>query len=482
MARIPSSRETVQDPGLGVVGPSTSTPVFVGVTESGTANEVSFYTDPNQLLSEQGFGPATLAAALTLVIAGGPVGIIPTAASVPASNGTVSSPGGPAVTVGGDATDDYSCQVLITSGGALGVAKFQYSLDGGKTFSSTLAVPAGGAYTMGGTGVTLTFSAGTYVSDDLYEVSLNCAASNSSDLVAAMQALDADPRNWDFAVHITSANAGDASAHRGLAVALQGELLSMATRSKFKAGMQNATADDSSPLADYTGAEGDRVDIQQGLAVVTNPLGQVGNGNPSVQGIVLHAARAAGSLISTDLKRVPGNGINDGGPLPRVISITVDGRTDGGEGLDDLNIGTLRTYEGKGGFYITQSRLSSPTGSDFTVWPRRRVMDRACTVVHEAQTDFVGRGLRTNDDGTILEADALRLEEEVQVKLDAVLTSPRNAEGTGGHVSAVRYRIDRTQNILATSIVVSTVGIRPLAHVDYVETTIGFTVDLSGDN
>ncbi|HUJ26934.1 MAG TPA: hypothetical protein VLW85_13000 [Myxococcales bacterium] len=50
--------------------------------------------------------------------------------------------------------------VKITGAGDLGTATFQYSLDGGATYSSDVTVPAGGAYALDVTGVTVTFSAG----------------------------------------------------------------------------------------------------------------------------------------------------------------------------------------------------------------------------------------------------------------------------------------------------------------------------------
>lgn len=59
-----------------------------------------------------------------------------------------------------------SVQVLIQTGGALGTATFKYSTDGGFTFSGTYATAA--SVPLEGTGITVSFAAGTYVSADTY--------------------------------------------------------------------------------------------------------------------------------------------------------------------------------------------------------------------------------------------------------------------------------------------------------------------------
>jgi hypothetical protein len=51
--------------------------------------------------------------------------------------------------------------VKIVTAGELGAAQFQYSLDGGVTYSGTVTIPAApGAYVLGATGVTVTFVSG----------------------------------------------------------------------------------------------------------------------------------------------------------------------------------------------------------------------------------------------------------------------------------------------------------------------------------
>lgn len=79
------------------------------------------------------------------------------------------------ITLSGVAEDELSIAVKITTEGTLGVAEFQYSVDGGDTYNgSDIAVPSGGQYEIPDTGVTVTFLAGpgeaedSFLVDDVY--------------------------------------------------------------------------------------------------------------------------------------------------------------------------------------------------------------------------------------------------------------------------------------------------------------------------
>jgi uncharacterized phage protein gp47/JayE len=66
------------------------------------------------------------------------------------------SPG--TVTLSGVPTAEYDVRVKLIASGNLGAATFQYSTDGGLTYSSTSTVPSGGTFAMGGTSLSLVFA------------------------------------------------------------------------------------------------------------------------------------------------------------------------------------------------------------------------------------------------------------------------------------------------------------------------------------
>jgi hypothetical protein len=409
MAAIPSASETVVDPGLGIVGAVSTTPAVVGTCSSGTANVAVKVATQQKLSDTFGEGPAVEAASHILATSGGPILVVPTATTQAASNGAVTQSGaGPLPTLSGTATLDANCRFEIVTGGAVGTATFRYSLDtysgdtaSERTYSGVITTPAGGVYAIPNLGVTITFVAGTYVADEFYTFTVNCAAANATDIGLAMDALDATVFGWRFAYIVTSNNTTSTAAdHILLATTVQTKLNAMAVSSKYRAAIIGTDMDDADPISAWTSAAYDRIAPVHGRIRAVSPKAFVGHSFPTVPGATAVAARAAESLISTDLKRV------SSGPLANVLKIFVDERVDS-TGVDDIKVGSLRTYLGRPGFYITQARIKSAAGSDFTVWPRRIVMDVACEVAHSVQETFIGRGIRTNDNGTIDERDAL---------------------------------------------------------------------------
>jgi hypothetical protein len=184
------------------------------------------------------------------------------------------------------------------------------------------------------------------------------------------------------------------------------------------------------------------------------------------------AARAAASLISTDLARFAS------GALTGVTAISFDEFKQGV--IDDAKFGSLRTFQGVEGFYITNARLKSPIGSDFEFWQHGRIMDEACRILYQAQLRFLSAGVRTNNGtGTIDERDAVRIEKEVTAQLEAVLLQPKNAEGFSGHVSALSYRVSRTQNVLTTKVLATELAIRPLGYPKTITTTVGYATNVA---
>jgi len=75
---------------------------------------------------------------------------------------------GPVAALSGAALDNADAVVQIVVGGALGVATYKLSVDGGLTWGVTGPTPANGQIAIAETGVTIVLSAGVHVADDTY--------------------------------------------------------------------------------------------------------------------------------------------------------------------------------------------------------------------------------------------------------------------------------------------------------------------------
>jgi hypothetical protein len=488
MGAIPSANETVRDQGLGLVGNASLVPVVIGEASLGDDNSVKAFASVGKLVDERGQGPGVEAAALILALIGGPVIFVKCATAVAASNGSVTQSGaGPEVTLTGTALLDANLRVVVTLGGALGTGKFKYCLDdfsgatdSERTYSEELIIPSGGTFAIPTLGITLTFASGTYVLAETYSATVNCAAANATNVGAAMDALAASTLGWRFVYLATSNNAGDATAHATLLATLQSKLTTLATTGRYRRGIIATNMTGADPTTAFTSVVAARCLVGHGRARAITPKSFIGYASPVYPAAHFFALRAAGCLPSTDLKRVRGDGINDGGPLPNVLQI-FDDEAKTPTGLDDIKVSTLRTWEGRDGFYVTQGRLKSAAGSDFTIWPRGICMDIACETAHAITVTWIGMGIRTNADGTIDERDAVRLENEVNAALANVLLNPQNAEGVPGHVSAARYTVNRLINIIETETIDGEVAIRPLGSVSYVTTVLSFSYSVGGE-
>jgi hypothetical protein len=402
--------------------------------------------------------------------------------------------GGGEIAVSGDANYDCHVRVEVITSGANGVARFRYSLDGFsgdddqdvtaniRTYSETLLVPSGGTFAIAGLGITLTFDGSpAFVAGDVYTFDTRAPAFNSADLATAFAAVTAALTKWRFVSCVTTKGSGNAAAHAVLAAALQAHLDTLTTTSRYRAAMIPSGHGDTAAevVTAFTNTNAVRCLVAHGQVRRATAMPFPGFANPVTHSIDCFAARAAGSLPSTDLKR------KLSGSHDEVIKIFHDENLSSSQ-LDDIKVSTMRTYHGSSGFYITQARPKGPAGTDFKLWPLRICMDIACEAAHEAMELEVGRMHRTvtnvlNDvayPGVIDERDATTIENACETALWAVL-GETNVEGLLGHVQDLQVTISRTYNYLSTGVIQYEVAILPHGYTDYIRGTFGYVTQLA---
>lgn len=205
---------TILDGSLGIVNQnSTGIQVKMGNCSSGNVNQLYSFSNIQDAKTSLGYGKLLDAISTTLDVSGGPVYAMKLAASSAGSIGTIvaslvtsptASDGVLAVT--GTPTNDYQIVVTISRAGKVGTSPypaFQYSIDNGLTFTDSLIIPAGGAYTATETGLTFTFSNGVngLMLNDSWKFPTTASTFNNTDVANGMIALLADSRTWE-AVHL----------------------------------------------------------------------------------------------------------------------------------------------------------------------------------------------------------------------------------------------------------------------------------------
>ncbi len=467
---LPGQTITFRDGGLGIAASAPTKPLFVGTCQLGTNATIYTFAKKQTILATLGYGPVAEAAAHYLEVNGGTVDVLKTAATVSASNTAVTETGtGPVVTVAGTCNDFYDCTIEVMLGGALGVGRFRYTLDGKQTYSETLTIPAGGTFLIPNTGITATFAAGTYVLATTYAFTTIPATYNSSDLGTAWAVAVASTTAWPFAVF--TGHAATASAAATIASAIAGDMTSLANTFRYAGAILDVGEDTTAGVDTAFASFADiRCMAVYSKARIQTSLPFAGWGNPTLPFLYSVAARAGAVKASTSPAWA------QLGNLPRVSSPSFD-EFAAGETLHNKKINCPRTYQGYAGVYLTNGLLKSNAGSDFKYWQWLRVIDIYAGTVQQGQQIYVNSNQRTLTDGSgkIDARDAGRINKNIRGQLKAALLDPINDDGQKGYCTAVNYAVDETNDLFGTGILQSSGSVVPFAQTEQVATDVGFS-------
>ena len=364
------------------------------------------------------------------------------------------SGGGPLPTRTASPVDGYDVRAAMVLGGALGVATFKYSTDGGDNYSGETLVPGTGRFGIPGTGVMLTF-AGTFTTGDTYQFATTAPSYSTVEAQAALDALIADQSDWTH-VHVVGAPA-NAAGFASLAAAVDAKLMAAEPVFKYKAAIVECPSTE----ADATiAAAMASLDLKRTMGVcgdgeiISQFTGKQDRRNLAIS----VSARASVVAPSRSLAAVRD------GSLPFVFSIYRDEAAT--PGLDNARLTVVRTHSGKAGFYCNIDRTLAAAGSDFGFWPRRRVMDEACKSSYAALVENVGADVLVDPaTGRILEQEAQSIESAVKVIVESKLR---------GKVSAIKITVDRTANILSTNNIPVEIGVQPKGLLYFISSTIRY--------
>lgn len=373
--------------------------------------------------------------------------------------------------ISGAPLDAYQVVLEVVRGAAslaANAATVKVSLDNGETFGPELAVPISGTLALTGTGLTATFSNGTFVAGERYEFRTAAPAPNLSDISAAFERMLASTTDVEL-VHVVgpadsvAATAldvladGAIAAHKPRVVLLEAR----APRAEEAASAWRADLKD-----DFEDFVSDRVAVCAGEADYYAVLGRR-YVRRSIGTLV--AARAALVPISEDLAFVAR------GALPGVLAITHD--EDSTPDLNEARFITTRQHQGLPGYYITNPLMMAAPGSDYALLQRRRVWDRAYRVLRRTVLPFLSTDLLVNPasvssplvPGAIDEVDAATIEDRATDALtDALLRS------TPRHATEVSVLVDRSNNLLSTEELGVDFEVAPKAYAKTIRGRLGF--------
>jgi len=156
------------------------------------------------------------------------------------------------------------------------------------------------------------------------------------------------------------------------------------------------------------------------------------------------------------------------GNLKNVKKIYRDEAATPGLATQRFTVATTRPEEI--GAFVKTGLMMAQYGSDFATVMNRRVMDVACRRTVGVMVKYLNKDLLLNeDDGTIFDPEAVRIETRLNTTLSSALitTSPPDATKAFSHV-------DRTNNIIQTANINVDVSIIPKGYSRTITVNIGF--------
>ena len=495
--------------------PQPNIQLVVGCAVGGTVNQPFATTQPQSLQNQFIGGPLVEAGGLScqngavVVAVSCPIVTKGTAYPVQASvpNGS-SSP----VTVQVDGTngawDTYYVLIEPTVAGTVGTSGIvvQVSLDAGRNFGPPQALPLSGVLvlgapysppTVGGTGVQVTFGAGTVKLGDSWQFGTVAPQWNGAGVAAAIAAFQASQYGVAGvgSIHVVGDAMHGGSGTSDIAT-IQTQLQAGVAIFEYDRAIVSLR-DALAPTA-WGGSGETEAAWMVSLAAATSgltaqpricadgpyyntpsPYGNSAGGSPAYRRPLAwsHAVRRT----QIGLQRRAGR-VKDGPYSTIAVNPTSD-PADGfvyhdervTPGLAAARVGSAQTFPKKGAGFFQSSPgpgmygepLLSAPGSQFVELPIGNVLDAACDIGYATGVEEVSDDLTTQANGTLDPVDLNTFQGDIQVALNEGMLqiSPALA-------SAATATVSPTANVGATGIIPVTISVRKKAYADQISETI----------
>ncbi|WP_437671525.1 DUF2586 family protein [Sorangium sp. So ce131] len=372
-------------------------------------------------------------------------------------------------------TDELEVVIKFITGGTVGAdgITYQYSLDGGRTFSITRALGTASNIVLPEAGnARVTFSEGTIGARGQLSFPTTAPCWNAAELAEAVTALRHTRARWTAlevygdldSMALSALDAGLEAMH-----AAGRNRRAVAHARKPEAGETPAAY-----LAALSAAFGEsasrRVAVCAGYAKIDSSVSRRRYRRPPSLAVAPLAASVSEEIDLAELAY---------GPLPGVFIRDANGNPDEHDetvfpGLDDARFLTLRSWENRAGVWVNNPRLFAPVGSDFLYLQYGRVIDLACDIARTELEPILSRGVEVRRDGSgrIDPEVATSIEGQLNARLGDAIVAKR--KGT-----AVAFTLSRDDDVLRTGAIGWQVRVLPLAYIKKMRGTVALVASAS---
>ncbi|HOV12933.1 MAG TPA: DUF2586 family protein [Spirochaetota bacterium] len=378
-------------------------------------------------------------------------------------------------TIAGDPRNEYKIKITILSEGGLNVATFQAEVDGRLLAKAT--VPAlGTGYTLGNTGLTLTFDDGNpqageiaFAKDDTFVFTTTAPSATNEEVLNAIDevfeakksfrvlcvALQTDKVFWSVFQSRLEAETDKNFFCRGLTFCR--DKIDSETRDQYITKL-------TTPEQERGMVEGKRIQVVQSVCEIVDAI----NGNTDYRSVM---GKYLGWIMQNKIYESPAKTLLGAvGGLEAIKKYLESGEqklfSEGHiKALDKAGFVTVRTYHEKAGIYFTSGRTLCDEASDFGEIMNCFVMDKACTVVAQRLFNLFNKDEDIGSDGTMLGLNFIKA--YGQQPLD-------DMKYINQEISSGTFIVPKTQDLLKTKNLNYFVEIVPKGYIVTLTGTINF--------
>lgn len=383
-------------------------------------------------------------------------------------------------TISGLPNDSRSFRFRWVKGGTRGTAgaTFQYSKDGGSTYSPTLSLGASTSYTIPDTGISIAFSVGTFVAGEEWHWKTEEPHWDIGDVVDMIASLKSTGYQFRLIELVGAMSASDATS---LSTALEDLRVNyrytrlIGHARDIDASDTDQTDYEQSLSADVAALSDGRVSMTAGYYRVPSVIDKAQYRRPLLFSLI---PRIMSNPIQVSPAKVrpSGGGALSGMNTPSQSEIDSKGLdsdlyidTNDSPALKSARYITARTRIGRPGWFVDEASTFASPESDYTFLPLAFVIDKACAITYQWLVDLLDDDIDLDPDtGHIREVAAKSEESRGLSMFTSGMVAKRNC-------SAVTPALDRDDNILSTKTVTAHVRIVPKGYAKDVVVDVGFT-------
>lgn len=339
----------------------------------------------------------------------------------------------------GKPNNAYDIVIKIVGQGNLNEAIFKYSIDDEYSYSDEITVPSNGQYEIGGTGITVKFTAGSsdpndsFLINDKYTVATTTPQLSNAQVLEVVDSLKNLTLQYE-SVHIV----GESTAGLWAALAIEAEkFLSTYYKPLFFVleARKNAENEELKAYVDSLIAE--RKTIKSAFIQVVTARSNYIKMDGTTKNI--NNAGIIGGLYSkSSVQQSIGETRNFSISGSKMLKLLPEGIEEYIKDLDEAGFLTFRKYEGLSGFYVTNANMLSGENSDYKYAERIRVSNKMIKAVRkEALLNLQAQIDMEDPDGSLK-------------KIAEFSSTPLEKMKTDKEISSARIQVPEGQDVLTT--------------------------------